>query len=100
MGQRLASLVNCRESSGASVASTIIIDPSGGSRFVCCQFEKVASSLLPKFVNTRQPTVYVSLANETIREAVPMPPLYPKQTIPLPAPDRKSTRLNSSHVAI
>ena len=47
----------------------------------------VSRSRSPKFVSTSTPTV---CPDGTTRDAVPMPPLKPRQLIPVPAPTAPS----------
>src|SRR5699024_7496031 len=85
---RLAIRFSCLLVSGASVAMIIIIDPSGVSlsSSLLLQSANKASVRFPKLLSTSVPTVYDEQSCSIVRDAVPIPPLYPKQTIPFPAP--------------
>ncbi len=84
-------------STGASVATTTMHDPAGGgtgvvgggsgSRRPTGTPSTVSRACSPKFVITRTPTVWPA---PVTRHAVPMPPLKPRQLIPVPDPTAPS----------
>ena len=107
---RCASLLHCWGSSGASVATMTITDPprpAGGSSavrpYMCPASSGMGTSAtlnsgpmarplmrsrsrFPWLASTRTPTVYSVAPNATCRDDVPVPPLNPWQTIPVPPP--------------
>src|SRR5580658_10684767 len=108
---RRASLVHAAESSGASVTMTTMQDPAGagagagggavgdgadgagraggaaGSARPTATPLTVSRSWLPKFVSTSTPTV---CPDGVTRDEVPIPPLKPRQLMPVPAPTAPS----------
>ncbi len=71
----LASLFSCRSLTGASVAITMMTEPSGFSiGESCCQLAKRHSLALPKFVSDKAPTVKISSSCSIIQEDEPIPP--------------------------
>jgi len=80
---------------GASVAITIIKEPFKHFLFLS-RFDEnlypLISSTLPKFVWTSTPTVYFfSSSHSMMRDDVPIPPLNPSETVPVPAPTHSSS---------
>ncbi len=88
-GTRRASALHCPESSGASVATTVMHEPApgGASQSVSsiglsslstrprCLPASTNSLRLPKFAGMNAPTVYWRDPTSTRRDAVPVPPL-------------------------
>ncbi len=94
---RRASRWQAAQSSGPSVTMTTMHDPATGGRGVPREGSgssrpagipaTVSRSRSPKLVRVTTPTV---APPGRTRDAVPMPPLYPRQLIPVPAPTAPS----------